>query len=116
MPAMIALAAVMPVSPALAQWPACPTAGVPKTADEKPNLAGPSKDNPDAHCLPLGLMPFHTHGQPHKMIQTPGLIDDSKAHTKPWTATGNQRISLDTELIEFVRGENEKDAPHLAGK
>jgi len=33
-----------------------------------------SKDNPDAHCLPMGLMQFNTHGQPRKMIQTPGVI------------------------------------------
>jgi hypothetical protein len=32
-----------------------------------------SKDNPDAHCLPLGVMQLHTHGQPRKMIQTPGV-------------------------------------------
>jgi hypothetical protein len=278
MPAMISLAALMLVAPAFAQWPAYPSAGVPKTADGKPNLAGPtpkttdgkpdlsgiwqytrppgpppatvaaeaaaatpdivplavrlsqfwnlgasfkdglpfqpwaaelhrqrvaenSKDNPDAHCLPLGLMQFHTHGQPRKMVQTPGVIvilyeanggirqiftdgrsapkdpqpwwygysvgkwdgdtlvvettgfrdlgwldvegspltesgkiierfrrpdyghleivvtiDDPKAYTKPWTVTVNQRIMLDTELIEFICAENEKDAPHLAGK
>ncbi len=155
-----ALAAVaLLASPAglLAQWPAYPSAGVPKTVDGKPNLAGPaprtadgkpdlsgvwqyargpaaapappaqapatpaaaasdppdlvplsvrlsqfwnlgaafkdglpfqpwaaelhrqrvaenSKDNPDAHCLPLGLMQLHTHGQPRKMIQSPGVI------------------------------------------
>jgi len=264
----------------LAQWPAYPTAGVPKTADGKPNLTGPvprtadgkpdlsgvwqyvrspmphgaaaappaatapvasgppdlvplsvrlsqfwnlgasfkdglpfqpwaaelhrqrvaenSQDNPDAHCLPLGLMQLHTHGQPRKMIQTPGVIvilyeanagvrqiftdgrplpqdpqpwwfgystgkwdgdtlavetagfrdlgwldvegspltefgkiierfrrvdyghleievtiDDPKAYTKPWTVTVHQRIMLDTDLIEFVCQENEKDAPHL---
>ena len=33
-----------------------------------------SKDNPDAHCLPLGLMQLHMHPQPRKIIQTPGLI------------------------------------------
>jgi hypothetical protein len=33
-----------------------------------------SKDNPDAHCLPLGLMQLHEHPQPRKIIQTPGLI------------------------------------------
>jgi hypothetical protein len=32
-----------------------------------------SKDNPDAHCLPLGVMQLHTHGQPRKIVQTPGL-------------------------------------------
>ncbi|HUI81575.1 MAG TPA: hypothetical protein VLY24_26805 [Bryobacteraceae bacterium] len=33
-----------------------------------------NKDNPDAHCLPLGLMQLHTHPQPRKIIQTPKLI------------------------------------------
>lgn len=33
-----------------------------------------SKDNPDAHCLPMGLMQFHEHPQPRKIIQTPALI------------------------------------------
>jgi hypothetical protein len=33
-----------------------------------------SKDNPDAHCLPLGLMQLHTHPQPRKIIQTPNLV------------------------------------------
>jgi len=33
-----------------------------------------SKDNPDAHCLPLGLMQLHTHPQPRKIIQTPGVV------------------------------------------
>ena len=33
-----------------------------------------SKDNPDAHCLPLGLMQLHMHSQPRKMIQTPGTV------------------------------------------
>jgi hypothetical protein len=33
-----------------------------------------SKDNPDAHCLPMGLMQFHMHPQPRKIIQTPDVI------------------------------------------
>jgi hypothetical protein len=33
-----------------------------------------SKDNPDAHCLPMGFMQFHTHPQPRKIIQTPDAI------------------------------------------
>jgi hypothetical protein len=164
-------------------------------------VASNSEDNPDAHCLPLGVMQLHTHGQPRKMIQTPGLIaimyeansglrqiftdgrplpkdaepwwygysvgkwdgdtlvvessnfrdlgwldvegspltesgkiierfrrpdyghleievtiDDPKAYTKPWTVTVYQRILPDTELIEFVCQENERDALHLSGK
>jgi hypothetical protein len=282
--ALAAVAMLLACVPArlFAQWPAYPTAGVPKTADGKPDLTGPvpktadgkpdlsgiwqyarqpmppgtpapaappaattpatserpdlvplsvrlsqfwnlgasfkdglpfqpwaaelhrqrvaqnSQDNPDAHCLPLGLMQLHTHGQPRKMIQTPGVIvilyeanagvrqiftdgrplpkdpqpwwfgystgkwdgdtlvvetagfrdlgwldvegspltesgkiierfrrvdyghldievtiDDPKAYTKPWTVTVHQRLMPDTDLIEFVCQENEKDAPHL---
>jgi hypothetical protein len=149
--------ALLALTPAalFAQWPNYPTPGVPKTADGKPNLAGPtpkaadghpdlsgvwqyqrppgtpapakpdpvtanqapatndiiplsvrtsqfwnlgasfkdglpfqpwaaelhrqraasnSIDNPDAHCLPLGVMQLHTHGQPRKMVQAPGVI------------------------------------------
>jgi len=33
-----------------------------------------SKDNPDAHCLPMGLMQFHLHPQPRKIVQTSKLI------------------------------------------
>jgi hypothetical protein len=161
-----------------------------------------NKDNPDAHCLPIGLMQLHTHPEPRKIIQTPGLIvilyeanagirqifidgrplpgkdaqpwwygystarwdgdtlvvnssgfrddgwldvegsplteaarmterfrrlnygnmevevtvDDPKAYTKPWTVKVHHRIMLDTELIEFVCQENEKDARHLTAK
>ncbi len=276
-PILLSLAA----SGLFAQWPAYPTAGVPKKADGKPNLEGPaprtadgkpdlsgiwqyargpappaptpaiapapastdppdlvplsvrlsqfwnlgaafkdglpfqpwaaelhrqrvaenSRDNPDAHCLPLGLMQLHTHGQPRKMVQAPGLIviiyeangglrqiftdgrplpkdpqpwwfgystgkwdgdtlvvetsgfrdlgwldvegspltesgklierfrrpdyghleievtiNDPKAYTKPWTVTVHQRIMLDTDLIEFVCQENERDSGHLSGR
>jgi hypothetical protein len=37
-------------------------------------VADNSKDNPDAHCLPMGMMQFHNHGEPRKMIQTPQVI------------------------------------------
>jgi hypothetical protein len=262
----------------LAQWPAHPTAGVPKSADGKPDLTAPAprtpdgkpdfsgiwrfvdspdarsgpapaagarssgigvrvpglvqffdigstlkdglpfqpwaaelrnqrvaennKDNPDAHCLPIGLGQLDTHPEPRKIIQSPGLIvilyeanagvrqifldgrplpgkdaepwwygystgkwdgdtlvvqtsgfrddgwldvegspltesgkmterlrrvnygnmeieitvDDPKAYTKPWTVKVHHRIMFDTELIEFVCQENEKDAAHLSGK
>ena len=161
-----------------------------------------SKDNPDAHCLPMGLMQFHNHGMPRKMIQTSGLIiiayeanyglryifmdgrtlpasdaqpwwygysigrwegdtliaettgfrdggwldiignpltdaaklterfrrpnygtleidvtvDDPKAYTKPWTVRVNQRIMLDTELMEFICLENQQFETYLKGQ
>lgn len=37
----------------------------------KKRIADNDKDNPDAHCLPLGLMQLHMHVQPRKIIQTP---------------------------------------------
>ena len=39
----------------------------------KQRMANNSKDNPDAHCLPLGFMQLHTHSQPRKVVQT---VDD----------------------------------------
>jgi hypothetical protein len=164
-------------------------------------MADNSKDNPDAHCLPMGFMQFHTHPEPRKIIQTPGVlviiyeanhglrqiftdgrslpgkdadpwwygysigkwegdtlvvettgfldreplwldvrgsplteaakvierfrrpnfgsleievtVDDPKAYTKPWTVKVNQRIMVDTELIEFIC--EERDATHYVG-
>ncbi len=164
-------------------------------------VARNNQDNPDAHCLPIGLMQLHTHPEPRKIIQTPGLIvilyeanagirqiftdgrslpgndaepwwfgysigkwdgdtlvvetkgfrddvwldvegspltesgrmterfrrinygtmeieitvDDPKAYTKPWTVKVIHRIMLDTELIEFVCQENERDVQHMTG-
>ena len=40
----------------------------------KKRRAENQKDNPDALCLPMGFMQFHTHGQPRKIVQTPGLV------------------------------------------
>jgi hypothetical protein len=162
-----------------------------------------SKDNPDAHCLPLGLMQLHEHPQPRKIAQMPGLmvimyeaqaglrqiftdgrplppadvqpwwygysvghwegndtlvvettgfrddvwldvngspltnsgkltekfrrpnfgtleidvtVEDPKVYTKPFTVRVNQRLMPDTDLIEFICGENEKSDAHLVGK
>jgi hypothetical protein len=40
----------------------------------KKRRADNQKDNPDALCLPMGLMQFHTHGQPRKIVQTPDIM------------------------------------------
>lgn len=40
-------------------------------------------------------------------------IDDPKAYTKPWTVTEVMELIPDTELIEFVCNENNRDVPHL---
>jgi hypothetical protein len=41
---------------------------------KKKRMADNSKDNPDAHCLPMGNMQLQTHPQPRKMIQTADLL------------------------------------------
>jgi hypothetical protein len=37
-------------------------------------MANNQKNNPDAHCLPMGLTQLHLHPQPRKMVQTPSVI------------------------------------------
>ena len=36
----------------------------------KKRVAGNSKDNPEAHCLPMGIIQLHTQGAPRRFIQT----------------------------------------------
>ncbi|HET7131049.1 MAG TPA: hypothetical protein VFJ95_02320 [Gammaproteobacteria bacterium] len=36
--------------------------------------AANGKDNPEAACLPMGVMQFHTQGAPRKFVQTPDLL------------------------------------------
>lgn len=43
-------------------------------------------------------------------------IDDPKGYRKPWTAELHPALIPDTELLEFICNENEKDLPHLVGK
>jgi hypothetical protein len=167
----------------------------------KKRIADNSKDNPDAHCLPMGVMQMTSHPYPKKIIQTPTqvtliyegsgttvrevfldgralpkaedvepwwngysvgrwegdtlvvettgfmddgwldvrgspltsaarmterfrrpaygslaievTIDDAKAYTKPFTATVNNHLLPDTQLIEFVC--IDKSAQHYVG-
>jgi len=166
----------------------------------KQRMADNSKDNPDAHCLPMGVMQMTSHPFPRKIIQTPAevvmiyeasgttvreifldgrplppgdaqpwwngysigrwegdtlvvettgfldegwldvrgspltsagklteryrrptygsleievTIDDPKAYTKPFTAKVNNRLLVDSQLIEFVC--LDKDATHYVG-
>jgi len=40
----------------------------------KKRVADNSKDNPDAHCLPMGIMQLDSHPYPKKIIQTPAEV------------------------------------------
>ena len=43
-------------------------------------------------------------------------VEDTKAYTKPWTIKLNQTIKLDTDLLDYICQENEKDVQHLVVK
>ena len=43
-------------------------------------------------------------------------VDDTKAYTKPWTAKLSLTLQLDSDLLEYVCLEGEKDAAHMVGK
>jgi hypothetical protein len=43
-------------------------------------------------------------------------VDDPKAYTKPWTVNLKQVLALDTDLLDYICLENEKDLKHMVGK
>jgi hypothetical protein len=43
-------------------------------------------------------------------------IDDPKTYTKPWTVTLPLLYQADSELLEYMCNENNKDIEHLVGK
>jgi hypothetical protein len=43
-------------------------------------------------------------------------VDDPKAYTRPWTVEMNQKITLDTELIDEICLENEKSSRRMRGQ
>ena len=42
-------------------------------------------------------------------------VDDPKAYTRPWTVRLTHFLVLDTDLIDYICLENEKDVQHLVG-
>jgi len=40
----------------------------------KTRQAANGKDNPEATCLPMGIVQFHTQGAPRKLVQTPDVL------------------------------------------
>lgn len=43
-------------------------------------------------------------------------VEDPKAYTRPWTLSLTQALLLDSELLDYICLENEKDARHLVGQ
>ena len=57
---------------------------------------------------------FHRPDFGHMEIEI--TVDDPKAYLKPWTLKLTQVIALDTDLLDFVCADNEKDVSHLSSK
>jgi hypothetical protein len=50
-------------------------------------------------------------------LELEATINDPKAYTKPWTTRIQKMdLQLDTDILEFICNENEKDAAHIPGK
>jgi hypothetical protein len=46
-------------------------------------------------------------------LQIDVTVNDPKAYTRPWTITLHEKIVLDTEMMDFMCLENEKDFAHF---
>ena len=57
---------------------------------------------------------FHRRDFGHMDITS--TIEDTGAYTKPWTFTQPLALLVDTDLIEDVCNENNRDIPHMKGK
>ena len=57
---------------------------------------------------------FHRKDVGHMELQI--TIDDPKMYTKPWTITEDPHLLPDTELLEFICNENNRDLPHMISK
>ena len=49
-------------------------------------------------------------------LQIELTVDDPKAYTKPWSIKVTQIIAPDTELLDYICLENERDVRHLASQ
>jgi hypothetical protein len=56
------------------------------------------------------------HRPDYGTLEIEMTIDDPEAYTKPWSIQLKQEIVLDTELLDYICLENEKDSAHLVGK
>lgn len=49
-------------------------------------------------------------------IEIQETLDDSRIYARPWTITIKSELVPDTEVLEYVCAENEKDYGHLVGR
>lgn len=113
------------------------TDGRPLPADPQPAFFGYSSANWDGDTLVVettgfredswadgGGTPFTDAAKITERFRRPNYgnleiditVNDSKAYTAPWGFKVNQHIKLDTDILEYVCLENEKDREHMVGK
>jgi hypothetical protein len=113
------------------------TDGRPLPDDPQPSWNGYSTANWDGDTLVVHATGFRdgiwldTHGDPitdaakvterirrvnYGRLEIELTVDDPKAYTKPWTVTLKQNLQLDTDLLDYVCLENEKDLQHFVVK
>jgi hypothetical protein len=76
-----------------------------KTRDER--KANNSKDNPDAHCLPLGLMQLHTHPYEKKIVQGQGamvIMYNANNDVRQILTNGQPLPKIDSNLVQWWYG------------
>ena len=54
-------------------------------------------------------IPHFTLGTLNVMV----TVEDLKAYTRPWTVTIEQELVVDTDMLDVMCLENEKDVQHL---
>jgi hypothetical protein len=111
------------------------TDGRPLPKDPNPAWLGYSVGNRDGDTFVVETSGFNDRvavpgGRPHsdalRMIerfrrrdfghlQIEYTIDDPKVYAKPWTIKQNLHLTPDTELLEYICNENEKDLKHMVG-
>ncbi len=110
------------------------TDGRPLPADPNPSFNGYSSGKWDGDTLVVQTTGFRdglwldTGGSPltdaarvterfrrmnYGTLEIELTVDDPKAYTKPWTIKVNHIIAPDTELLDYICAENERDVQHL---
>ena len=70
-------------------------------------MANNSKDNPDAHCMPLGLMQLHTHPYEKKIVQSPStmvIMYDANNDVRQILTDGREPVELTEDLAPWFYG------------
>ena len=118
-------------------WRTIFTDGRPHPKDPNPTFLGDSIGRWEGDTLVVDVVGFNDKtwldqdGHPHSealhvierytrademTLRYEVTIDDTKAYTRPWTTSYSIPWSPDTELLEYICQENNKDLSHMVGR